>query len=199
MTMLTKQKTTAIALALGAALVATSGTAMAFGGKGGHGMKGPLGGIFRMEFTQVDANDDGKITAEDLQAHGAIRFAQADANSDGELSMDEMKAQREAMKAKHMAEGGMGKDGKGKEHGEKRMNRMMEKMFSKRDADGNGTLSMAEMALPEKKMNRLIEHFDTNEDGSLSEAEFTAAKEKMAEKMKRRRLGEDGHGQQKVK
>ncbi|WP_371169088.1 EF-hand domain-containing protein [Aliiroseovarius sp. 2305UL8-7] len=190
MTVTKKQTATAIALAVGAALTLTGTVAMAHGGKDG-GMGGRHGGFMKMEFADIDMDASGLITAEDLQAAAEARFAAADANGDGELSAEEMQAHREAMKAERQAEGGEGK-GKGRMDG-KRLGWMIEKMISKRDANGNGTLSIDELTPEQAKLDRMIDRFDTDDDNAISQAEFDAAQKEAF--MKGRKGGHGkGHG-----
>lgn len=66
-------------------------------------------------FEEIDANKDGFISKEEMQAHQQKRldemFAATDTDKDGKLSRDEMKAFHEKMKAKRAewrAKGGKG-------------------------------------------------------------------------------------------
>lgn len=125
-----------------AAMVVTAGAAAIAQGKHGHGQ--------RPGFEEVDANGDGKITQEEMQARAAARFGEADTDGDGAISRDEMLA-------KAMA------------RSEKRVDRMMRRM----DADGDGKVSKAEMQqMRGKRMDRMIERMDADGDGALSKEEF---------------------------
>jgi len=131
------------------ALSGFAGTAMAQSKKGGEKM--------RPTFEQLDANGDGSITMEDLQARGEARFAEADTNNDGNLSKEEILASQSRAK-------------------EDRVERMIEK----RDANGDGQLSLEEMAPKsaedggrgKDRGERMFKRLDTNEDGAISKAEF---------------------------
>ncbi|SLN56855.1 EF hand [Pseudoruegeria aquimaris] len=153
-----------LATAFGAASVAEAKP-----GKGGHRGHGP-----EMTFEQLDANGDGKITAEDLAAAKAARFAEADTNGDGALSAEELQAQADARRADRV-----------------------EKMIERMDANGDGVLSMEEMEAGRgdrgdrgDRGGRMISRMDTDGDGAVSAEEFEAAKAKMAERRGGKRHGE---------
>lgn len=171
MTMMRKNAAGMIALTVGAALTLGATVAIAAGGKAG----GPKGMLKRdlmvLEFADLDANKDGKITADDLKAQMAARFGAMDANGDGEVSADEMKAHRVAM----MAQGDQGQRKSGK-----RMERMAEKLISKRDTNGNGTLSLDEMTPDQARFEKMIKRFDEDGDKAISQAEFDAARDAFA-------------------
>ena len=112
----------------------------------------------RIVFEEVDANNDGAITLEEIQAMGANRFANADTDGDGALSRDELLAQ-------------------GQDRIERRVDRMLERL----DTDGDGQLSMAEMEEARDgrrgfgrgpNPERMFERFDADGDGSVTQAEF---------------------------
>ncbi|MCI2393049.1 EF-hand domain-containing protein [Aliiroseovarius sediminis] len=204
MTAMKAKTATAIALALGAALTFGATSAVAFGGKDARGMQGMGRGFMQMEFTDLDIDANGQITAEDLKAHAEARFSAADTDGDGELSIEEMQAQRAAKMAERQAKAGnQGKgqrqtQSQGKEKGpmaEKRMRWMMENMIAKRDSNGNGTLSLDEVAPDQARMDRMIDRFDTDDDNALSQAEFDAAqKEAFMRGKGKRGHGKGGHG-----
>ncbi|SMR71448.1 EF hand [Aliiroseovarius halocynthiae] len=182
-----KTAATAIALGLGAALTLGSTAAMAFGGKDGdRGMMGRKGGFMQLEFADVDLDKNGQITAEDLQAAAEARFVAADTDGDGALSLDEMKAQAEKRMAERLAMKGKGKG----DRAEKRMTSMLERMLAKKDADGNGSLSLEETLPEQAKFERMIDRFDTDDDNAVSQAEFDAAKQEMSQRHGKR----GGHG-----
>jgi len=125
-----------------AAMVVTVGAAAIAQGKYGHGQ--------RPSFEEVDANGDGKITQDEMQARAVARFGEADMDGDGAISRDEMLASAMV-------------------RSEKRVDRMMRRM----DTDGDGKVSKAEMQkMRGKRMGRMIERMDTDGDGVLSEEEF---------------------------
>jgi len=125
-----------------AAMMVTIGATAIAQGKHGYGQ--------RPAFEEVDANGDGKITQEEMQARAATRFGEADSDGDGAISRDEMLAQAMA-------------------RAEKRVDRMMGRL----DADDDGTVSKGEMQqMRDKRMGRMIERMDTDGDGALSKEEF---------------------------
>jgi Ca2+-binding EF-hand superfamily protein len=176
-------KKTALMLG-GAAVIALSVAGSAIAGGFGHG--GGHGGMMgmqkqAMDFATLDANGDGKISAEDAAALAAARFAEADSNGDGQIDQAEMTAQITAK----MEERGGHRGGETPD--EDRLNWMAEGAIMKFDADKSGTLSAEEATPDDKRFTRMIERFDEDDDGALSEEEFDAAKEKM-----RGRGGRDG-------
>ncbi|MEQ9695791.1 EF-hand domain-containing protein [Shimia sp. SDUM112013] len=140
-------------------------TAVGASAKGhGHGMKGHHGPAMMMNFDEIDANKDGKITQDEMDAFAQARFDKADTNGDGLLSTDEMQAQVEEMM---------------KQRAKDRSAMMM----ARKDANGDGQLSFEEMsAKRDDKRARMIEKMDADKDGAVSKEEFEAAKAKMAER-----------------
>lgn len=118
------------------------------GGKRGH--QGP-----RVEFSDLDANADGQLTAAELDAHAAARFAEADTNGDGVLNAEELAARSDREVSERM---------------EKRIAKMIEKM----DANDDGGLSLDEMQ--RRDSAEMIAKLDTNEDGTVSAEEFEERK-----------------------
>lgn len=114
-----------------------------------------------MPFEDIDADGDGKITAEEMQAHATLRFEEADTDKDGLLDAAEMQAQMLARATARMAE---------------RSARMIERM----DRDGDGKLSAEEMrAGPREgdRFARMLSRLDEDGDGALSREEFEAARD----------------------
>lgn len=132
------------------ALTLTAISASAKPGGEGRGDRGP-----RVNFEQLDANADGQVTLEEIQAQGAARFAETDTNGDGFISADELNAKTERDIADRVA-----------------------KMIEKRDENGDGQLSLEEMQPPAEFAERMFERLDGNDDGVISEEEFAEAKSK---------------------
>lgn len=118
----------------------------------------------RMIFAELDADGNGAVTLEEMQAAGENRFAAADANGDGALSRDELLAQ-------------------GQERVETRVDQMLERV----DADGDGQVTLAEMEAAREDRGdrggrghgrrgpnpaRIFERLDTDGDGTVTQAEF---------------------------
>ncbi len=127
----------------------------------------------RPDFATLDANGDGALTLEELQAAGAARFAAADTDGDGALSEEELTAR--------MAE-----------RASKGVSRMMERL----DANEDGLLQQSELQDSRfgDRAERMFAHADANEDGSVSEEEFEAAKERGGKRRGGKRHGGEGRG-----
>lgn len=160
---MTRSKTS-LFLALLAAM--SAGTAvMAEMGPGGPGEGGPL---LLEKFAEIDANADGKLTLEEIEAHRAAEFATADANGDGELDTAELSNRILAQVQERMAE-------------------RVQHMLDNRDNDGNGTLSAAEVG-----QGPAIQHFariDSDNDGAISLEEAETAMQRF-----KKRWHGMGHG-----
>ncbi|GAB5445257.1 EF-hand domain-containing protein [Gymnodinialimonas sp.] len=129
----------------------------------------------RMIFSELDADGNGAVTLEEMQAAGANRFAAADTDGDGALSRDELLAQ-------------------GAERAERRVDRLLERA----DADGDGLLTQAEMEEAREGRRghgrggrgpdpeRIFERMDADGDGSVTQAEFDEAVARFLERMGRR-------------
>ena len=150
-----------------------------FGGMfgGGHRQQGPdmagregpdggpgglLGGMLP-DFTTLDADANGMISTQELDAAQAARFATADANTDGGLSAAEIVAQIEARRAEMLAA-------------------RAQRMIEERDANADGLLQATELqdaGAPRAAV--IFAMLDTNEDGSVDQAEFDAGLAMMAD------------------
>jgi len=154
----------------GAALVAvmlTGLTTMAMADRMGRGGDGP----FPMpDFAAIDADKDGKITKAEVEAHRAARVAAADADKDGKLSAAELKAQAT-------------------ERAGSRADDMVAKMIERRDSDGDGLISVAEMAAGPSPL-AVFDRVDSDKDGAISAEEAEAARQHMAKRMGKHH----GHG-----
>lgn len=116
--------------------------------------KGPGHGP-QVTFQELDADNNGEITKEEMQAHRKARFAKADADGDGKLSLEEMQAQAQ-------------------ERAKARAGKMMER----HDANNDGFLSEDEMPKP-RKAGKFFDRMDADDNGSISEEEFAEAKARM--------------------
>lgn len=114
--------------------------------KGGHGP--------RIAFEELDADGNGSITEAEMQAHRDAGFTTADTDGDGSLSRAELEAR---------AKGGK----------EDRMERRLDKMMERLDADENGSLSKEEMAdAGGKHKGKGFSRMDKDGNGEISKAEF---------------------------
>ncbi len=123
---------------------------------------------------QVDLNQDGNITKEEISAHSVDRFSGADTDGDNLISLEEFEVfstvERERKQAERRA-----------------------KRFTKLDTDGDGFVSADELsARADKRMDRMFERIDTDGDGVITEAEREAMKEKMNERRGKRGDGRRG-------
>jgi len=115
--------------------------------------KGKMGQGQRPSFEELDANSDGKITAEEMTAHMQARFDGADTDGDGAVSRDELIAR---MTAKHA----------------ERIARRADHMIERHDANDDGKLDVTEMQ--HRKKGGMIKRMDTDGDGAISKEEFDA-------------------------
>lgn len=134
----------------------------------------------RMIFEELDADGNGAVTLDEMQAAGQARFAEADTDGDGALSRDELIARSQARI-------------------ESRVDRMLERL----DSDGDGLLSMAELDAAREGRDgrgprhgrrgpnpeRIFERLDADGDGQVTEAEFDAGVARMLERFGTRRHG----------
>ncbi len=133
------------AITVFAVSAAAATTALAHGDK-----RGP-----RPEFSELDKNGDGKITAAEFAAHRTDRFAATDSNGDGSLSREELTAAAMA-RAKSDSE------------------RRIDHMIQQRDTDGDGQISLAELP-GEDRAAHFFERLDADGDGAVSKAEMEHA------------------------
>lgn len=138
----------------------------------------------RMIFSEMDADGNGALTLEELQAAGSNRFEEADTDGNGALSRDELLAQAQ-------------------DRAESRVDRLLERA----DADGDGELTVAEMEEAREEgrgrgrghgrrggrggpnPEQIFERMDADSDGSVTQAEFDEAVAQMLERMGRRHGG----------
>ena len=157
-------------------LMAMAGVFSAGFGSAVLAQEGPMNGPeMMMNFDAVDANKDGKITPDELDAYRKARMAEADLNKDGMVSAEEMVAFGEKMQA------------------ERRLQRAKD-MIAQFDTNKDGQLSLDEMPAP-KDPGKMFARVDADGDGAISKAEADAMKEKMADRMGKHGKGKhDGKG-----
>ena len=138
-----------IVMIVGAGLTVTAVSADA------RNSKGPM-----PSFTELDLNNDGSLTLEEMQGYRASRFDAADTNGDGLLQAEEMISAAEA-----------------------RVEKRVEAMLERFDTDKDGALSRDEMPAAgerhAKRSERMFERADADGNGAISEEEFKSAQAKM--------------------
>jgi len=118
--------------------------------------KGP-----RMSFEEVDANADGKLTPEEMQAHRRAQMAKMDSDTDGFLTEAELRA---------------GMQSRSEEKIERRIGHMMKRF----DADGDGKVAIED--IKPRKAGKMFDRADADGDGAISKDEFEAMKAKRKNK-----------------
>ncbi len=113
----------------------------------------------RPVFEELDANADGVLSREEIEARGAARFAASDTDGNGSLSKEEILASMERRKS---------------ERAERRAERMIERL----DANDDGMISQDELSEVRKRGGDRFERIDANDDGSVSKEEFEEAMSK---------------------
>lgn len=156
-------KTTVAAFAL---LGIVAGSA-AFAEKGPAG-QGDRGAMFLEMFDAIDADQDGKVTLAEMEAHRTAMFTAHDANGDGKMDAEELSARQLARFSETLAD-------------------RTARMIDNRDADGDGSLSLAE--LDAGPGQRGFARMDTDNDGAISKAELEAAGDDMRKGRKHRKGG----------
>lgn len=109
-------------------------------------------------FDALDADGNGEVSLQELNAHADARFEAADTNGDGFLSAEELIA-------------------RGQEQAQTRAERMMQRV----DANQDGKLSQAELQ-SRRDPARMLQRVDTNGNGTISRTEFDAARDRMQER-----------------
>lgn len=129
---------------------------------------GPMRGMF--DFAEVDADKDGKITPEEMQAFRAAEIAGLDADGDGLITEAELAAHITAQMSERAAE-------------------MAKQRIAAHDTDGDGALSAAEMSQPPMPVG-MFGRLDADGDGAVSQEEVDSARDRMADRMN----GRGDHG-----
>ena len=150
-------------------------------GQGKMGGMGMAGGprMAQLSFTDLDTNDDGQLTLEELTARPADHFASADTDADGGLSAEEMTAMMMAQMQDRVAA-------------------MAAQMITRLDANKDGLVQVDEMKPADADgagLERMFAIMDINGDGAVSQEEFDLVTERLGQM--RQRMGQrsgDRHG-----
>ncbi|MEL6364702.1 MAG: EF-hand domain-containing protein [Pseudomonadota bacterium] len=110
---------------------------------------------------EIDTDDDGAISKDELAAFQAARFAEIDTNEDGQLTKDELEAAKDAANERT---GERRRGGRRMGPGDG---------FDRMDKDKSGALSQDEFAAP---MDWMFSRLDADEDGLVTEEELENAR-----------------------
>lgn len=142
-----------------------------FGGGGGEsggrpgGERGDRGSMVE-RMMERDANNDGKLTGDELPEFMQDRLSTFDTNEDGAIDTDELEAM-----ANRSGGGGGGGRGPGGPGGGGNFDpaQFVERIFSENDANEDGKLTGDE--IPDRMKDRVAD-IDTDKDGAVSRAEL---------------------------
>lgn len=127
------------------------------------------GSSARLDFATLDADGDGQITPSEMRAGARGRFATQDTDGDGFLTAEEAASAKAARFASRF-----------------------ERMLSRRDANGDGRLSLEELHPSdenEDRRARMFERLDTDRSGGISQEELA----QMRDEMQGRKWGKKRH------
>lgn len=150
-----------LAAALAVVLTGTAGVYAYAQGPREHGERGERGSEHRLELSDLDANNDGQIGADEFTARQRDLFVRLDTDANGQVSEAELEGLRDARRAQRLDE-----------------------RFASLDANGDGSITQAEIeqAREERRSERQAERFaraDANGDGAVSREEFDQTAERM--------------------
>ena len=122
---------------------------------------------------RFDKNGDGYLTKDELPPRLAAVFDRADANGDGKLDRKEVAAMMQVLRNRL---GAAAKAGKNKAADPAAVNRMVENMLQRMDANKDGKISKEEAKGP---LANNFERFDQNKDGYLDRKELERVAEQL--------------------
>lgn len=145
-------------------LVSAASAALAVSTAAAHGGAG--------HFQKMDKNADGVLTTAEFESSLLERFTESDANDDGKVTADELKARFEAHKQERFQK----RDANGNGQLERaEVERMPDELFARADADKSGALSKDELQAMKKGHRK---HFmgkklpgDADGDGVVTKSE----------------------------
>ncbi len=146
-------------------------------GRGGEGRQAGQPGQRMLQ--RFDDNKDGKVTKDEFQAHVKKRFAQMDLNNDGKISDEDLPPM---MRGRNVLAGegqgaGMGRGGRGGMGGPGGGQGGMGWLRGA-DANKDGSITLDEaVAAATKEFDR----FDRSKDGTVDTADFDALKKEMTD------------------
>ena len=127
---------------IGVLMLALGGAALAGSGK----MRGNI-------FDRLDANNDNRVTADEIEPFTAKHFARFDGDGDGVVTPEEIDIQIR-----------------------KRLQRRRAMLLDRFDADADGSITQAEFSAQAAKM---FDRVDANDDGAISRAEAEETRNRM--------------------
>ncbi|MXZ49366.1 MAG: hypothetical protein F4073_05235 [Rhodobacteraceae bacterium] len=128
-------------------------SAQADDGERGNFDKSKWGKGYQITFNELDTDNDGMITAEDIQVYHEERFKNIDLNGDGLISEEEWLSNLDDQIS------------------ERRKSRIS-RMFDKIDNNDDGMISSDEMPAKRMDFDRMLKKLDRDGDGAISEDEF---------------------------
>ena len=147
-----------------AALLATSGLALAHGDHHGRGL------------AEFDRDGNGVVTRDEMHATVTTKFNEVDANHDGKVTFEEAAAARQARAAEHSAKKDKNGDG---QLSRDEMARMPQERFAKLDTNGDGKLSKEELQAGRGQFaghgEKFFDMVDQNHDRAITLDEAIAA------------------------
>jgi len=157
------------------ALVVGGSAVMAGSWRGHHGGPGMMGGAHMDRMvTEIDANGDGALSQEEIDAYRDARFAAADTDGDGAITPKEMSDAKAAMRFAAMDTDGDGVISQA-EFMDVHTGRIRTgKGFHRMDKDGSGRVEAEEFAAMSEHMKSRL---DSDGDGMISADELQAMRD----------------------
>lgn len=141
-------------------------------------------------FQRLDRNGDGQVTKAEMEAQREARrdarFARMDTNNDGALTQAELETARDQRQKMRGERRGKRAERRGQpgQRGMRGMRMGRGGGFDRLDANGNGSVTLAEFQAPQVER---FQRIDANNDGTLTQAERQAAREQMRANRQNRR------------